>query len=308
MRKLGRGRGDSLELLLDTVCSMFGAIVLIAILVALMAQTAKVMPASAQASAEMIQRRIATAENDLEQLSTLLAARAVSAGDPSAALAEEKKQIEQALAASRENRERTKEQLQAQAARETVDYGAEAKKLNAEFRALERHRAELLNAIKTQQENRARLEGRAAEISKLIQREKDARVVTLRFPKERAQTKKAFPVIFKYGRIFPLYDAPGERNERSIAWKPADGDGRMSMPIETAGWDFKADRSSVQSLLAKISARDFYLALYVYPDSFSTFHSVRDMAAVSGWDFGMELVRPNTDLIWGSKGTTPPPL
>ena len=32
MRKLGRTNSDALELLLDTVCSMFGAILLIAIL------------------------------------------------------------------------------------------------------------------------------------------------------------------------------------------------------------------------------------------------------------------------------------
>jgi hypothetical protein len=308
MRKLGRSNSDSLELLLDTVCSMFGAIVLIAILVALLAQTAKVMPASAQASAEMVQRRIATAEADLAQLTALLKPLVVSAGDPTAALAAEKRQLEQALAAARGKQEQMKGQIQEQAAKETVDYGSESKKLSAELRNLERHRAELLNAIKTQQENRARLEGRAAEISKLIQREKDARVVTLRFPKERAQTKESFPIIFKYGKIFPLLDETGERNKRSIAWKSDDGDGHVSLTIETAGWDFKADRASVQNLLGKISARDYYLSLYVYPDSFSAFQSFRDYAAGSGWDFGIKLVRPSVTLIWGSKGTTPPPL
>ena len=63
MRKLGQNR-DSLELLLDTVCSMFGAILLIAILVApLIAANCPgpIIPVG-ELAPEILQRRIATAE------------------------------------------------------------------------------------------------------------------------------------------------------------------------------------------------------------------------------------------------------
>ena len=87
--------------------------------------------------------------------------------------------------------ERTRAQLKDQVARQTVDYSAEWKKLVADLRALERKQEEVANAKKAQDQNSARLNGRVAEIVKQMQQEKEARVVTLRFPKERARTKRA---------------------------------------------------------------------------------------------------------------------
>jgi hypothetical protein len=308
MRKLARNSSDSLELLLDTVCSMFGAIVLIAILVALLAQTSKVEPSSVQASAEMTRRRIATAEADLAQVQALLAQLPKVKDDPTAALAMEKRQIEQLLAEARKRQVALGEQLQKQVAEQTVDFSAESQKLTIEQRALERRREELANARKTQDENRARLEGRLAEIDKLIHHENETRTVTLRFPKERARTKKSFPLILRYGKVYPLYDENLDRNEKSVTWKPAPGGSEFSSPIKNAGWEPTADRAAIQALAAKMKGDDRYLAFYVYPDSFDAFHQMRDFATANGWEFGLELVRAAEDLRWAAKGSAPPPL
>ena len=307
MRKLGRTSSDALELLLDTVCSMFGAILLIAILVALMAQTTKVVSSSDQASAEMLRRKIATAEADLAETRRLAARIAAPAENPTTALAAEKQQLEQTLAAARAQRDRMSTQLQDQVARQTVDFSAEWKKLTADLRALERKQEETTNAIKTQDQNSARLNGRVAEISKLIQQEKEARVVTLRFPKERARTKRPLAVICKFGKIYPLVDAEGRKNDSTIAWT-AKGDGELSRPVEALGWTTAGNKAAIDRLLGSVPKGEVYLAFYVYPDSFEAFRSVRDQAAAAQIEFGVELDRAGTDLIWGSEGTSPPPL
>ena len=308
MRKLGRTRSDALELLLDTVCSMFGAILLIAILVALMAQTAKVSSSSDQASAEMLRRKIATAEADLAETQRLTAQLTAPADSPSTSLAAEKQQVEQALAAARGRRDRMSTQLQDQVARQTVDFSAEWKKLTADLRALERKQEEVNNASKAQEQNSARLNGRVAEISKLIQQEKEARVVTLRFPKERARTKRSLAVICKFGKIYPIVDAEGHKNENTIAWKAKSGDAELSRPIEALGWTTTGNKAAIDHLLDSVPKNEVYLAFYVYPDSFEAFRSMRDRAAAAQIEFGVELDRAGSDLIWGSEGSSPPPL
>ncbi len=308
MRKLGRTSTDALELLLDTVCSMFGAILLIAILVALMAQTVKVETPADQASAEMMHRRIATAEADLAKTRRLITEAAAPSATGMAELAAEKEKLEQELERAKSQRKQMSSQVQDLVAQETTDFSTEWKKLTGELRALQRHLQEVANEIKTQDENRARLEGRIAEINKLIQKEKDAHLVTLRFPKERARSKKSFAIICKFGKIYPLYDTDGATNDKTIAWSNKGPDSRLSKPIESLGWTMSDNKMAVDQLLKSAPKEEFYLAFYVYPDSFEAFRSLRDQAALQQLEFGVQFERAGNDLFWGSKGSSPPPL
>ena len=308
MRKLGRTSTDALELLLDTVCSMFGAILLIAILVALMAQTVKVETPADQASAEMMHRRIATAEADLAKTRSLIAEAAAPSATGMAELVAEKEKLEQELERAKSQRKQMSSQVQDLVAQETTDFSTEWKRLTGELRALQRHLQEVANEIKTQDENRARLEGRIAEINKLIQKEKEAHLVTLRFPKERARSKKSFAIICKFGKIYPLYDINGATNEKTIAWSNKGPDSRLSKPIESLGWTMSDNKMSIDQLLKSAPKEEFYLAFYVYPDSFEAFRSLRDQAALQQLEFGVQFERAGNDLFWGSKGSSPPPL
>ena len=308
MRKLGRTSTDALELLLDTVCSMFGAILLIAILVALMAQTAKVETSADQASSEMIQRRIATAEADLADTQRLIAASPGAVNGSAATLAFDKKQMEERLAAAKTEREKLGTKIQEQVDRETVDFSTEWKKLVGALKAIQRRQEEVANAIKTQDQNTSRLNDRVAEISKLVQKEKDARVVTLRFPKERARLKRSLSVICKFGKIYPVLDANGMKNTTSISWKTKGSDSELSLPVEALGWTASENKAAISQFLRDAPKDRFYLAFFVYPDSFDAFRSIRDQAVAEHWDFGVELERPSDELLWGSKGSSPPPL
>ncbi len=308
MRKLGRTSSDALELLLDTVCSMFGAILLIAILVALMAQTVKEETPADHASTEMTRRKISTAEADLAETRRLLAEATVPSVSGIAALTEEKQNLEQALEAARAQREHMSAEVRDLVARETIDFSTEWKKLTAELQAMQRHIQEVENDIKTQDQNRARLEGRIAELNKLIQKEKEAHRVALRFPKERARSKRTFNVICKFGKVYNLVDANGSKNDTTIAWTTLDEDSRRSRPIKELGWTMADNKEVIVQLLGSVPKSEFYITFYVYPDSFEIFRSMRDQAVIQQLDFGVKFERPGSELIWGSKGSSPPPL
>jgi hypothetical protein len=306
MRKLGHNR-DSLELLLDTVCSMFGAILLIAILVALMAQTAHVDKSGERAGTEILQRRIATAEADLAESRRLTAQIGLPPATAAGALATEKQTLIAALAEAHTQQDRVQEQLQAHIARQTVDYGSEWKKLLADQRDLARQQAELENDIKTQDQNAVRLIARSEDLAKSTRQEKQAHVVTLRFPKERTRTKRSLPVICKFGKIYPLVDADGNKNETTVVWSKKGSD-ELASPVENLGWVPAENKSALEHLFASVPKGERYIAFYVYPDSFDAFHAVRDLVTAAQLEFGVELDRAGSDLIWGAAGTSPPPL
>src|ERR1700744_4682332 len=94
-------KGDSMELLLDTVCSMFGAITLIAILVGLLANTAGPVSSAKHASVDMAKRRIATAEADLKDAESLKARLPKPDNTQIAASIAERRKLQDALTEAR---------------------------------------------------------------------------------------------------------------------------------------------------------------------------------------------------------------
>jgi hypothetical protein len=102
-------------------------------------------------------------------------------------------------------------------------------------------------------------------------------------------------------------DADGRKNDTTIAWTQK-GSGELSRPVEALGWTATGNKEAMDSLLKSVPKGEAYLAFYVYPDSFDAFRALRDQAAAAQLDFGVELDRAGSDLIWGSDGTTPPPL
>jgi len=306
MRKLGENR-DSLELLLDTVCSMFGAILLIAILVALMAQTTREDTSGQRAGAEIIQRKIATAAADLTETRRLIAQTGMPASATAAELAAEKRQLIATLAEARAEGERVQAQLQDHIKRQTVDHSGEWKQLMADQRDLASQQAELENEIKTQDQNTARLNSRAADIIRAIKAEKESRVVSLRFPREHRSGKHFVSIVCKFGKIYPLMDGDGKKNQTSVVWSEK-GSAELAQPVEALGWTLPENKSALDDFLNKINQSEFYIVFFVYPDSLDTYHALRDAVTAAHLDFGLELQRTGSELLMGAEGITPPAL
>src|SRR5579863_9001463 len=73
---------DSLYLLLDTLCNAFGGIILLAVLVVLLTSKEKSQSATSSDSQEMLQRRLALSQTNLQQSLQLAASLNAKANDP----------------------------------------------------------------------------------------------------------------------------------------------------------------------------------------------------------------------------------
>ena len=88
MRSLRSKRGDSLDLLLDTMCNAFGGIVLIAILITLLTRETRRQfdERSSDLDRELIERQIASLQSDIREANEYLARQASSVSvDPALA-------------------------------------------------------------------------------------------------------------------------------------------------------------------------------------------------------------------------------
>jgi len=299
--------GDSLELLLDTVCSMFGAITLIAILVGLLANTGVPNAAAKRAGAEMTMRRITTAEADLKDAEALQERLPKPDDSRFAASVLEKRRLEIALKEARIAQARASGDLQDSATERGANINKEWIKLEGEWKGAQRQITEGSNAIKTQEENSQRLQLKFKVLGELIEREKESRVVKLRFPREREKTRQPYPIICKYGKIYPVHDAAMQDNTQSIKWVTEDK-GRVSLPIESAGWSTIRNEPEISAMLREVSGSDSYVIFILYPDSFDAYHELRDRVIASYLDFGLSIEPTDARISWGEDGQTPPPL
>jgi hypothetical protein len=300
-------RGDSLELLLDTVCSMFGAITLIAILVGLLANTGSPSSSARQATADMTRRRIATAEADLKGAESLKERLAKPKDSQLSALIADKRKLEDAVQLARTDEASVRKDLLNAVEGRGIDLNREWKKLADDSKAMQRRVTEASNAIKTQEQNTGRLQSRIKEIGAQIAHEKAGHVVKLRFPREREKTKQPYPIICKFGKVYPVRDASMQENTQTIKWVNG-ARGKLSIPIESSGWTIEKNEPAINGMLGDLSASGSYVILIVYPDSFDAYHGLRDRITASKLDFGLSIEPVGANIYWGEDGQIPPPL
>jgi hypothetical protein len=302
-----RFTGDSLDLLLDTVCSMFGAITLIAILVALLARTSQSGNGAMEIAEELLQRKIVMAESDIAATRRLREKTIQPGSESVMSDLSQKQQLTDALEKAKIERENAGAELASQVAVQNVDFSAEWKKQTAELVGMERAQTEASNLIATLEQNTQRLRVRADAIEKQIKDDQQTRKLTLRFPKEQAKTKKTFSMICRFGKVYPIYDRAMKLNEHSIAWQTV-GKSRISKPIQSLGWRPEVDRAAIERSMQTVKASEYYVTYFVYPDSIGTFRTIRDWALAAGYEVGFELERTDATISWGEDGTMPPPL
>ena len=103
---------DSLYMLLDTMCNAFGGIILLAVLVVLLTSKEKSQSASQTDSTEMLQRRVALAQTNLQHSLDLAASLQTKAGDDrwkiQVSLLETRQQLEDELKLSENSPRKTR--------------------------------------------------------------------------------------------------------------------------------------------------------------------------------------------------------
>lgn len=197
---------DSLELLLDTLCNVFGGIVLIACLLAILPRqemSSPLMP-SESASAEMLERRLIAAREETIRLKSEIT-RLEDSTDPK--LAE--------LQSRRDSLQRIHGRL-----RKSLTDRQDVEANEADLRAIVRQGdpatlAEILKVLKLQRSKSEGIESATTEKIRFLEQRianlheeseslKKGKTQAVRFPRERHSQASPLPIIVRYDAIYPM--------------------------------------------------------------------------------------------------------
>lgn len=301
-KRRSRGPGDSLDLLLDTICNSFGGIIFIACLVAILARDTPPAPASAMAAADasMLERRISVAEDDLGQLEALASEQAERA-DRVGSLEQKRRELKAAIAALRSE---AKSATAAQPDRTSPDALRSLRTANREQSA---QLESLLNEIASAEQETSRLAGRASQLRERTAAAASARREMLRFPKERRSEKSPFWVILKHGRVYTVRTGSGDLNRADLVWTERGAEAIELTPIPNAGKQLPDRKDELTAILRSVSAGRQYVTVCLYPDSYDTWRELRGLIQGSSLEYGLRFFEPSDALVMGTSGSPPPP-
>lgn len=309
MRKLRNEAGESLDMLLDALCNVFGSLILISCLLVLMTNG----PAATEGGAlvtnadeqTLLERRLQAAEQELKGLKKLKLKQATGSDAILAALAAE-------LEALRKTQERLRADksavAEADAKPATGDPTAEIDRLRREIRALEEKiaNAEVMESAGDATEKD--LQNRIARIKDQLKNTVPTAEEQVRFPKEKNITKTPVNMILKYGEIFPLTGMDGQPFPGITREQKEGEEGFAARPNQSSGWRPVRNLTQLREVLAAARREGWYMSLYVYPDSFEVFRALREQILETGVDYGFEVLPEHYTMTFGPKGTSPKPL
>ncbi len=296
---------DSLELLLDTMCNLFGGIVLLAVLVTLLAKQEKRSEIDGRSdSREMLQRRIARVEAEQDNLrreqDELEAESAANPANERLRMVSERKHLVRQLEALRE-------QLLAGQSQTTngtsKDPAQRLRQLQEEKDTAELQRSKLANSLSTIEDAQKQSLQKESDIKRQLSAMSDKQIQLLRLPRERETTKEAFWILVKHGRLYPLSNLSGERNVDSISWKEG-SDSVLPIPMPGRGIDSIQSPSSFQRIVQSLPLTK-YVAYVVWEDSFATFNAAKQLTIAAKREYGWDPYKQGEKVSFSAKGSRP---
>lgn len=297
---------DSLYMLLDTMCNAFGGIILLAVLVVLLTSKEKTQSAAGD-STEMMQRRVALAQTNLQQSLQLAASLHAKAGDDrwkgQVSLLAERQQLEQDLKMIRELAARNAEEIDANAG---SDPSERLKQLDAEFTQSEVRKLEEQNKIDASKEEKKRvaaqldvLEKQKEELAKQSQRE-------LRLPREHNTDRHPIYAIVIYGRVYLCHNSDLTRNETDIKWTDRGGV-EYADARKDKGLDPVANTAQLHASFTALERSSAYVVFITLGDSFPAFIRAKQIALECGLPYGWLPWQVSLDgpVCFSTSGYTP---
>ena len=296
---------DSLELLLDTMCNLFGGIVLLAVLVTLLAKQEKSAEFDGSSdSREMLQRRIARVEGEQDNLrleqDELEAKSAANPVNERLRMVFERKHLARQLEALRE-------QMLAGQAHTTnstsKDPAERLRQLQADKDAAELQRSKVANSLATIGDAQKQSLQRESDIKRQLFVISDKQIQLLRLPKERETTKEAFWILVKHGNLYPLRNISGDRNVNSISWRE-DSDSVLPIPMPGRGIDPIQSPSTFLRVVQSLPVTK-YVAYVVWEDSFATFNAAKQLTIAAKREYGWDPQKQGETVSFSAKGSRP---
>jgi hypothetical protein len=299
---------DSLYMLLDTMCDAFGGIILLAVLVVLLTSNERSQRTTSSDTQEMLQRRVAMAQANLQQSLQLQASLRTKASDErwkaQVPLLATRQQIQDEIEAIRE--------LAAQKAKEievtvSADPAERMKNLSAQLAAAQAKTLEAQNSLAASKENSKRLNKRLADLEKQATDLVNESQRQLRLPKEHETSKRVIYIIARYGRIYTCRNSDLSRNETDIEWTSTLTN-EIAEPKQGKGIDPVVNAAGLRAYFRDLSESSVYVAFCVFEDSFPAFIRAKQLATESGLAYGWDPFQfSDGPVSFGATGHTPKP-
>lgn len=312
-RKLHSNQQDSLDLLLDTLCNVFGGIIMIACLLAMLsrpqvskAPTTPENPIDHE-SGILMEKRIEMAQAELDGLEKLRA-QLQSEDDPSL------RPLITQLAALKKTAEKMRQEKAKQDEIATLKAKEKVRDSSNEIARLREQEQEIEKKLGIADRNteaaahmRQALEKQLADLQLELEDVETLKIEKLRFPRERTINKTASPIIVQYGQVFPLYDSAGNASPRVSQVASVNGT-FTAFAKKGEGFNPTLQAAALREILKQLGSGNRYLTLYVYPDSYATLRELKKLIYELGVDYGMNLREEKSVLLFDPNGAKPAPL
>jgi hypothetical protein len=279
-----RSLTDSLQLLVDTICNLFGSIIIISLLMALLSRDMS-PEAAARARTQNLRTDIQKAQSNLDEARRLQTSLAAPNDDDAKRLA-----------------------LAAQI--------TELKTINASnIAALASNSTSAVTAPQTISiedllAKKSAAESDLTEVTNQLARLKQANTRQLRLPRERATGKKTYYFICRFGKIYPVHiirDGQRELNTQTLDWRQT-STGETAVPRRELGFDPATGLAAFTRLFAEIPPQTFSIHFLVYNDSFPAFLAARKVPLARDFDCGWEFLTEDQPVVFSARGEAPPAL
>jgi hypothetical protein len=279
-----RSLTDSMQLLVDTICNLFGSIVIISLLMAVISKD--VPPdASANSHAADLQRQIQQAQFDLAEAQRFQSTIQPKPDDAERlAMADRINQLKSAISSNL-----TVIRSNSVPMAEPTEGAIPVETLLSKKKALETQ----LTAATNQ-----------------LDRLKQANTRQLRLPRERATGKKTYYFICRFGKIFPVHimlNGRRDLNTQTLDWRQTP-DGEIATPRRELGLDPATALPAIGRLFNDIPAQTYSIHFLVYNDSFPAFLATRQIPLARNFDTGWEFFTEDRQVIFSARGEAPPAL
>jgi hypothetical protein len=280
----------------------------LAVLVVLLTSKEKTQSSKAADSQEMLQRRLAIAQTDLQKSQQLAASLKAKANDErfkqQVALLSTRKNLQDAIQQTRDTDAQNSKDLDTANA---VDPSERLKFLNAQLAAAQAHKLDAKNSLAAAEENTQRLKQRLADLERQVTAKLDELQRPLRLPKEHETGKRVIYIIVRYGHIYLCRNFDLSRNETDIDWTTT-LTGETAEPRRGMGIDPKGSTAGLINFFKNMSDDSVYVAFCVYEDSFPAFIRAKQLASDSGLAYGWEPFQISDGPVsFGAVGHTPKP-
>lgn len=307
-RSLGKSGMSSLDLLLDTICNMFGSIILITLLIVITTTENPIEQTedTRDPNREDIARRIHTANLQIQNLKDEIKMEQTKRPlHPTESiriesLEEQVKEAEKTLKDSLSIQSSAIELISPRSSESLKNFQERTRNLQGE-------KTELENQIANEKRRQPELQ---AELTKLESSRKELvaqKTENLRLPKTKETTKKASFVFCIHGEIFPrfVYDALGAPELfPGIEIRKLSSSSDSLIPM--IGQGLPNSLEAVRSVF-KNTPENRYLACYVFPDSVDAFRRLRKALEGMPIELGWDPLKTGEELIFTTEEGIPAP-